>query len=247
MSANFAQLQRDALFKLLSEPLLADLNIKSLRDLQSMQRGEDEDISALQEAYLVWTTPRAGGTKFGAGAIVNMPEKEYLVPNVPGPERRCLLTITTLEDPVLNLAALSTSTGKTAEEWSDLIEAILHQWSIGALGSLYVQRSEPNRDIQGVVGYDSKFFITVPRDDVDQVAVVTMVQNGGSLELSCATSGAAIYYTKNASALTSFPGSGNPDAVLYSAPFAVSVGDVIRAAAYKVAMRGSDVEQATIT
>lgn len=246
MSANFAQLQMDALHKLLSEPLLADLNIKSLRELQSIQSGEGEDPNALQEAYLVWATPRTGGTKIGCGAIVSMPTKEYRVPNVPGPERTCLLTITTIEDPILNLAASPTATGKSAEEWSDLIEAILHQWIVDHLGIVYVQRSEPNREIQGVIAYDSKFLIEIARDDIDQVGTVEINDDAGPVELSCATPDAAIYYTLNAPLLSSFPGPGNPAATLYAAPFAVQVGDVVRAAAYKADMRGSDVARGVI-
>jgi hypothetical protein len=246
VSANIAQLQRDLLHKLLSEPLLADLNIVALRDLQSLQSGLGEDIEALQQAYLVWTTPRAGGTRIGCGVIIGMPTKEYRFPNVAGPERACAIDITTIEDPLLNLAASETSTGKTAEEWSDLIEAILHQFLIEALGTVYVSRSEPDRDIQGTVAYVSRFSVEIARDEIAEVAPPDVAHAAGEVTLTCSTPGAAIYYTRNAEALGSFPGPGNPAALLYSAPFAVSAGDLLRVAAYLAGARGSLIVYATI-
>lgn len=247
MSANFAQLQRDLLHKLLSEPLLADLNVVSLRDLQSLQAGAGEDLEQLQSAYLVWTTPRAGGTKIGCGVIVGMPTKEYRFPNVAGPERACAVDITTIEDPVLNLASSPTSTGKTAEEWSDLVEAILHQFLIEAVGSVYVARSEPDRDIQGTVAYVSRFNIEMARAEIAEVATPDVSEAGGLLTITCSTAGAEIYYTRNADDLASFPGPGNPAALRYTDPVPVSVGDTVRVAAWLAGRRGSLVVQASIT
>lgn len=249
MSANFAQLQSDTLAKLKSEALLANLNIKSLRDIQSIQPGENEneEPAALLDAYTVWATPRNG--KIGCGAIVGMPSRKFTSPNAPGPDRLCVMAITVFEDPIVNIASSETSTGKTAEEWSDLIEAILHQWLIEKLGAVYVTNAEPNREFQGIIGYTTEFSAAVPRDDIEQVVVPAGEHDAGLMTLTNVTADALIYYTTDGS----FPGrdaaTGEPlgTATLYAAPFAAAVGTVIRWAAYKAGMRGSDVGQATVT
>ena len=55
-------------------------------------------------------------------------------------------------------------------------------------------------------------------------------QAGAVIALTCATSGASIYYTLDGS----WPGSGNPEAVLYSAPVTLEAGSHdLRVAAQK--------------
>jgi hypothetical protein len=65
------------------------------------------------------------------------------------------------------------------------------------------------------------------------------------MTLTTNTAGAVIYYSKNTRA---FPGPSNTaaGAILYTAPFAVVTGDVIRAAAYKAGMIGSPVRLITV-
>jgi hypothetical protein len=67
------------------------------------------------------------------------------------------------------------------------------------------------------------------------VASVTASVAAGMATLTCATSGSTIYYTLDGS----YPGSGNPVALVYSAPFAVTTGDEIRAGAQKTGMNPS--------
>jgi hypothetical protein len=60
---------------------------------------------------------------------------------------------------------------------------------------------------------------------------VTIAVDDGEATLTCATSGATIFYTLDGT----YPGSGNSAAVEYSAPFAVSSGQRIRTSAEKKA------------
>jgi hypothetical protein len=55
--------------------------------------------------------------------------------------------------------------------------------------------------------------------------------------------GSTIYYTTDGS----FPGAGNPRAVVYAAPFAVSSGMVVRAAAYNGSLQGSMIDTFTVS
>jgi hypothetical protein len=55
--------------------------------------------------------------------------------------------------------------------------------------------------------------------------------------------GSAIFYTIDGS----FPGAGNPNAVLYTIPFTVAGGTVVRTAAYNGNLQGSMVDTFTVT
>jgi len=68
--------------------------------------------------------------------------------------------------------------------------------------------------------------------------------------LSSGTSGASIYYTTDESFprfASSIGGSGATGSTLYTAPFSVSAGTIVRAAAYKTGTTASHVTQKTIT
>lgn len=54
--------------------------------------------------------------------------------------------------------------------------------------------------------------------------------------------GSVIYYTTDGS----FPGGGNPTAVLYQQPFTLAVGTVVRTAAYNGGLQGSMVDNFTV-
>lgn len=96
----------------------------------------------------------------------------------------------------------------------------------------------PDPDRVGHRGYLLRFeashssFATVPTCASVAAAVAT-----GNCTLTTATSGATIYYTLDGS----YPGSGNPAATAYTAPFAVSPGAQVRAAAEKSGMNPSKI------
>lgn len=236
---NFAQLQTDVLHKLLSEPLLSNVNMVSLRNVQAMEAADD--FTKITEAMMVWTTPRNG--KIGAGLIVGMPTIESVQPNVSGPERSLFLPIATFEDPTLNGFGAN-RVGLSAEEIVDLVEAILHQFGIEGLGvSLYPKRSVPNTDTQGVIRYDTTMVAEMPRSAIAQCAIPDLAENAGTITLTGAA-GESVYYTTDGT----FPGGGNVGvAILYAGPFVVAAGTTVRWAAYKAAMRGSDIGQAVIS
>lgn len=232
---NFAQLQSDVLHKLLSESLLDNVNMVSLRAIQAMEAADDP--TKITAAMMVWTTPRNG--KVGAGLIVGMPTIESVQPSVSGPERTLNLPVAIFEDPILNGYG-ENKVGLTAEEIVDLVESILHQFGIEGLGvSLYPKRSTPNTDTQGIIRYDTTLIAEMPRSAITQCAIPTLDENAGTITLTGAA-GEDVYYTTDGT----FPGSGNPTAILYAAPFVIAAGTTVRWAAYKALMRGSDAGQA---
>ena len=122
----------------------------------------------------------------------------------------------------------------------------------GSLATLSVARVEPFRleslpeEIaalyrdQGLAGWAVRLGTAMEAEPVTKVATPTISETGGTVTLACATSGAAIYYTTDGT----YPGSGNPDANLYSAPFALTEACTLRVAAQKSGLQSSDVAQA---
>jgi hypothetical protein len=54
--------------------------------------------------------------------------------------------------------------------------------------------------------------------------------------------GSTIYYSTDGS----FPGSGNPNAIIYTTPFTVASGTIVRTAAYYPGLQGSMVDTFTV-
>lgn len=91
-------------------------------------------------------------------------------------------------------------------------------------------------DEAGVRGFVMRFTASSAMfEAVDTVASVAVAVASNLATMSCATSGASIYYTLDGT----YPGSGNPDARLYAAPVAVTAGQQIRVAAEKSGMNPS--------
>jgi hypothetical protein len=78
---------------------------------------------------------------------------------------------------------------------------------------------------------------------VAPVAIAAAGTGPVTITLTCATSGAAIYRTLDGS----YPWSGNAQATLYAAPFAVASAALLRAVAHKTGMVASDAAAADIT
>lgn len=234
--ADIEKLQQDITDKLKSESDLASINIVSLRRLH---------LSSEHEQALAWATPRTEGGRVGACIIVGMPTIDVPDPNVPGPQMDVVIPISAIEEPVTNQDA-AIGTEETAEELIIRVLQHLHLWASGArgIGAYGEGRSiVPNTDIEGLVRYDAFIKGRLPSAGLGRVATPDITEDAGTVTITCATIGAAIYYTTDGS----FPGSGNSAATLYSAPVAADTGTVILSAAYKAGMTGSDVAKDTIT
>jgi hypothetical protein len=228
------QLQTDVAARLNSSAYFVDVTVVELRKLQ---------IQPEIDASLVHLTEKAN--KKGAGVIVSMPTIRVDAPNVAGPERLLILNLRVMESPIISQDTASGGSGKTAEAIALNIQDTLHQWQIEGLGTLYCDKDAmtPNTDVPGVVAYDVAVHMTLPRTQSNFCGMPDISGSAATLvTLTNTTSGATIYYTTDGS----FPGSGNSAATIYTAPFAVSAGTVVRFAAYKTGLIGSDAGQATV-
>ncbi len=230
---DYLQLQSDLHYAALSNGALENINIKLWRKL----RLESEvDLSAL------WMTPRNG--RSGVGVVIELPEFDVQNPNLPGPEAFLLLSFLVLEEPNINFTP-TLGTLISAEQVAQLLLEIFHDYQVEGFGTLFAapKAIASVEDYPGIVGYRVTFRARVPRAQTARVATPVLVEAAGSVTITCATADAQIYFTTDGS----FPGVGNSAAQLYSAAFAVTAGDVLRAAAYKSGSPGSHVIKQTVT
>ena len=156
------------------------------------------------------------------------------------------LTIRTFEDPKVN------NTGLSAE---DVALANLHWFAdgliIAGLITIYPDIKgaalKPNYDYPGFLVYDTVLRGKLPQDFLGRTTQPTIADNNtGNVTLACADNLAAIYYTLDGSMPQPGDTSGSGSTQLYSAPFNVTSGTVIRCLAWNLAILPSDVDQATI-
>jgi hypothetical protein len=126
----------------------------------------------------------------------------------------------------------------------------LHQFYLGGICQALYPAPEaivPNGRFPGLVAYDIVLQATFNLTPPARVACPVPPTEGPALTLTFSAPGsdpdASIYTTIDGS----FPGPGNESAAVYSAPFAVAGGTVIRWAAYASGKLGSSTGMATIT
>lgn len=201
-------------------------------------RADDHDAEARDQLALGPRNWRAGKT--GACVVVSAIGVLGLdTANTPSPLMAVGVEIECLEDVLLN--AGDDGTGIDAAGLVARVVQSLHlsHYDDRFTGLALAKRApvaELYPDEPGVRGFAVRFeaggmaFATVAT-----CAPVTCAVDGGLAALSCATEGADIHYTLDGG----YPGPGNPDALAYSAPFAASPGDRIRAAASKTGLNPS--------
>lgn len=242
--SDLERLQTEITAKLNSGEYFADVTVVSLRKLV---------IASDIAASLVHLTEKAN--KKGVGVIVGMPSVTVPNPNVPGPEIHLRIPVRVKESPIINQDLTSGGTGKTAEAVALKVQATLHRFGINGLANLYAGERgaqspfsiTPNTDEEGVVAYDVFFEAVIAQEDFEQCVTPTISAVGLTVTLTNITAGAHIRYTSAPGAVPEFPWDGDSTGEEYSGPFLVNSGDVVRWAAYKAGLNGSDVDQATIT
>ena len=159
--------------------------------------------------------------------------------NTPSPVLDVAVVLEVLEDVLINEG--DSGTGMNAGQLVARVVQSLHMTHIndrftglqlpetGAVAELLT-------DDAGLRGYAVRFEGSgAAFNTVATVNPVTASVAAGLMTLSCTTSGAAIYYTTDGS----YPGPGNAEADLYSEPFAVTSGTMVRTAATKAGMNPS--------
>lgn len=210
----------------------ADIPIFLLRE-QTVQ-------SAIDRA-LAGATRKAN--KSGAALTVLLPEIDVEHPNVPGPKLEVIQRVRVQEIPLINLG--SGGTGKTAEQICEAsMEVVQFMSGVGCYSDLHPVKEfvTPRFDL-GPVTYELAWRCTVGRSEAVRVAMPTIVVEGTTVTLACATPGAAIYWTMD----DSYPWAGNGEAEVYAGPFdwtEVEIGGFpLRVCAHVGSLASSDVNR----
>lgn len=232
MSSTLEDLQDDCTAKLNAEEFFSTVSVVSVRKLQ---------IASEIAKKLPHLTQK--NDKSGCGVLVGMPTIDVIDPDIPGPQLLVRQSFRVQESPLINGGA--NGTGKSAEEVALQILRTLHLFQIEGVTGLRGDKGAitPNTEFENLVTYDVTLTGRMANSGLEKVAMPSIEEAALTVTLSCATADASIYYTTD----DSFPGSGNSAAQPYGAPFAVESGTVVRWAAYKTGMIGSDVGKATIS
>lgn len=235
MTTDLVQLQNDLLMVMLSDPLLASINVVQLRKLR-LQNEID--------AAVIYTRTRNG--RSGCGILVEMPTADCKNPNVSGPVLDLICTFLVAEQPAINMNP-KTGTLSSAEDIVQVVLRIMHQWPIDGAGSFYAAPKpfEPVETLPGVIAYRVRFRLVVPQEAVPRVTCPTSSIADGLMTLACADGAAELRFTTD----LTFPGregGGNAGAQLYTEPFEVTSGDVIRFAAWRDGYNVSQVRRVTV-
>jgi Fn3 domain-containing protein len=231
------QLQEDAVNYLLGNPATAPVGYESFR-----QQAID---SAVKRALAGWSVRVPG--KSGVYCLVLMPSFFVEDPNVPGVQGAVELTIRTFEDPKINNTELSAE---------DVALANLRWFGDGLViaGLLAIYPStrgaalKPNYDFPGFLVYDTVLRGQLPQDFPGRTAQPTIAGDiAGNVTLACSDGAAGIFYTLDGSMPQPGDISGAAATSVYSAPFAVASGTVVRALAWNQTVLPSDVNRETIT
>jgi hypothetical protein len=247
------QLQEDLFGRYMAEDYFADVMI--------LANEKGLILEEIEEKLKIWTS-RNG--KKGAAIVIDRPFRIVEHPEKPGPEFGLVIPVGVFEMPLTNRKP--GGTGLTIEDLCSGVLSVSHGWRPSPeIGQLYVGESA----VTPVVGTGRVIAAEVQLRTRMQLAVVSRVQRpvlagtAASVQLSCNTPAATIYYTTDGS----FPWSGNPSATRYgitlqtedgtiivtqdgdplllATAFSVDPGTRVRVAAFAEGKQGSDAAAAT--
>jgi hypothetical protein len=245
------QIQEDVFGLLMSAPQLQTVNI-----VQERKFILSHDIAR----GAVWQTVRNG--KSGCGILIEEPDVISDSPNVTGPPQSVLLAFVCCQNG--DAAFSSLGSGLYAAQMEQFVIDALHLQNIGGLGSLQVKGnfSSPARDFPGLNA--RRMWAAMTPFNVAQTprtAPAIAVIANGICTLSCASGGALICYTLDGSfpsnptiaidplSVTNASPNGAPinsGSTLYTAPFPVTSGQTLRAAAYAPAANPGQIMLLTV-
>jgi hypothetical protein len=229
MSDRLVDLQEDLRLCLLSWTPLATINVVGYR------KARVEDESAIAQVCL---TPRAG--KSGCGIIVEMPTIASQDVNTPNPVDTLDLSCVVIEDPTLNMEGAN-GTLLSAEYVARQVRLLMHSLNLEDFGSLWAVSMTLAQEWEPLgIAYRITSRLRLHEDALASMALPTIAEDAGEITL---TGSGDVYYTTDGT----FPGPGNSAATLYSAPFSVDVGTVIRWAAWDDTSLPSTIGQTTVT
>jgi hypothetical protein len=172
---------------------------------------------------------QASAAAAGTWGVVLVPQAQVSAPNAPGP------IFDPVEFAVRFRQNVPVAAGPCALEAAETALALLHLYKPASVNEVLVAATEALRRVvePNVVTYEVRVrtqvcaAYAVPQVGLPVVACAG-VQSPQTVSLSCATAGAAIFYTLDGSA----PVPRGATASLYSAPFTVSAAGMLRVRAW---------------
>lgn len=226
-------LQTDAALKLAAEAAFQYVPVSLYRPRDSQEAAQ---IQTTLDQSLAGLTSKNG--KAGLAVLVFMPEAETPEPNTPGPRLSLLLTLRVYENVLINEGASGTQI--TAEQCALNILASLHHWTRGhqtLVSDRKAIKSVDDKSGRNVYDVTLRQDAAPPR--LTKVTAPVITEDEINITITCATAGAAIYYTQDGTS----PAPGNTGATLYSAPFEPVSQALIRAAAFFDGYGGSAISE----
>lgn len=229
-------LQADVVAILKNCPELADANVIP------------EDAGDMEKTIMqkLGTLTGGGLSKPGLVIVVLLPEITDAETNLPGPPVAVTITLQVIEQPLINRGTGGTGIRSSVAALRAL--AALHLRGLGhcalhagpdAVKPLQIKPGFLSHVVKLAIAYSG----LTPPAKCGQVSA-TWDNFAAALVLSCATVGAAIYYTDDGT----YPAPNPPDSTIYTGPITgLADGTVVRAAAYLAATLPGDLTQVTIT
>jgi hypothetical protein len=244
------QVQKDLYGLLMSAPQLATINIIEERKFI---------VESMVEMDAIWQTvrPLSGINYSGNGLLIEVPDIICDSDGVSGPPQQVELSFVSFQNgdaafipPTEVDGKMIAGGGLFAEQIEQFLIDIVHLLTLGGIGTMKVvaRFSSPAKDYPGINARRTKIIMTPKQtQQTARTSLVTVSIANNLATLTCATAGAAIYYTLDGSfpsnptiaikplSVTDATPNGepvNPQSTLYVAPFAVQSGQCIRAAAY---------------
>ena len=175
----------------------------------------------------------------GIAVMVMMPDGEVSNQDAPGPQVDLIHAIRIIEQPTFNEG--TNGTHISAEQCALTVLKLMHLWSLG-YGILQAEKRAIKEGAapEGSIGYDVILRQHVPTQPRALVQRPVLTVADASATMTCATAGAAIWWTHDYTLPTPTNGA------LYAGAVDVSsfaTGTVLRAVAYKDGLSASDVAQ----
>ncbi|MGA2749126.1 MAG: FN3 associated domain-containing protein [Verrucomicrobiota bacterium] len=236
LAAQIESVQPDVCNKLLSEAYFQNVAIFTIRE----KRLESEVNKALAGL-------KGRNGKGGASIEVLMPTLKAPKADTAGPVCTLEQRFVVKEQPTVNLGA--NGTGLTAEQIAVAIAQTFQLFFLGGpLQGFYVaptfyEYAKGGADAPYLcveVTLQATFVLTALARTLAPAA--TAAAQTVSLADRQPGGGSTIYYSTDGS----FPGSGNPNAIIYTTPFTVASGTIVRTAAYYPGLQGSMVDTFTV-
>jgi hypothetical protein len=178
--------------------------------------------------------------QLGLAIIVGVGLMKIEHPNTPGPHfDEIVPVVSVLENVELNMDA-NVGIKKPSEDVAEYVMATLHQRQMDSTGTcLFCPRGVVLTEDPVHHGYDIPMrtqgrILYQPTQAADPV--ITIV-GGNVTNITCATAGASIKWTKNGTRPT------ETNSLDFVFPVAVNVGDVVKARAYKGGLRASEISK----